>query len=166
MGKTLERMLDYVLNQSDLNWSTVILPQAYRALDRCREVIDLLQHRVAALLDSKAEAEFVTSDFRILLCEALFDSIFPATARFYHSLGNWQEALKTWNYVLGYGHVDQEATPSGSYDRQYDVVVSVYSLGVAYVRTGDKEKTRQIVEITESEPKRLKGRNKESDYAH
>ena len=56
--------------QSDLNWATFILSEVYCSHGRFTDAIKLLQPKVDTLLSLHAQSEFITSDFRILLCEA------------------------------------------------------------------------------------------------
>ncbi|KAF2271146.1 hypothetical protein CC78DRAFT_12869 [Lojkania enalia] len=58
------------LKKSDLNWATVILSQIYCSQGRHDDVIKLLKPQVRTLLEQHSRCEFITSDFRILLCEA------------------------------------------------------------------------------------------------
>jgi tetratricopeptide (TPR) repeat protein len=59
------------LKPSDVNWATVILCQVYCFQGQYQNAISELQPRVDALISSNSQAEFITSDFRILFCEAL-----------------------------------------------------------------------------------------------
>jgi hypothetical protein len=58
------------LQRSDLNWATVILSQVYCFQAKYHYVITLLRPQVDALLERHSQCEYITSDFRILLCEA------------------------------------------------------------------------------------------------
>ncbi|KAM0332048.1 hypothetical protein ACHAQA_002317 [Verticillium albo-atrum] len=70
---------DIALKKSDLNWATVLLGQLYclrglgtdaAARAAPGKLVKLLEPRVEELLALQARYEFITSDFRLLLCEA------------------------------------------------------------------------------------------------
>lgn len=59
------------MKQTDVNWATVLLCQVYCWQSNYEQVRLDLQPRIQRLLDGGAHADYITSDFRILLCEAL-----------------------------------------------------------------------------------------------
>jgi hypothetical protein len=66
------------IRKKDLNWATWLLATEYcfkggedpNNSSYFQDVIDLLQPRIDELLDSQSQREFITSDFRLLVCEA------------------------------------------------------------------------------------------------
>jgi tetratricopeptide (TPR) repeat protein len=66
------------MRKSTLNWGTCLLAEEYcwkggegpNSSQYFREVINLLQPRIEELLTTHSERELITSDFRLLVCEA------------------------------------------------------------------------------------------------
>ena len=188
------------LQESDVNWATVILCQIYcfqGEKESYTSALAELEPRITALITSESQGEFITSDFRILKCEALMglgrfqeaeteletlqnDLRLPTQvgnprapsqlactkrmkARCYHSQKMWAEAITAWTEALQQQRVSISDITSGEFEKKYDIVVSIYSLGVAYLHQGEKI-GKKYVEIAKAYPPALKYPDGKTDY--
>lgn len=197
----LESTTGGAVKSSDLNWATVILSQIYCYRGDYDKVISLLQPRVGSLLEKHSQCEFITSDFRILLCEAYLGSrqfdtaaeelkslsedlrlpgqagnprshdqefkVKVLRARLAHMQQQWRDAVERWIAVIGFlGVKTPDDITNKKFERTERTVVTLYSLGVARYRLGDKKRGKEYVSMAEEEPDALKHPEGKIDYTH
>jgi hypothetical protein len=66
--------------------------------------------------------------------------------------GKWDEAIAAWRNVIQHMKLTEEEIQSGHFKRSYDVDICIYSLGVAYCLSGNKQQGKFYLKVVREDP--------------